>query len=217
MTQSRFTHEGTSLLFPTPLLSYGVADAERINALLLQEIAARRQTEPGVTRSNRSGWHSESDFFGRSEPGHAALSLAIQGAVIDATRRIKRGNKWKDIHFQLSGWINVNPTNAYNVPHDHPGSFWSGSYYVANDHTGEEAPSSGAISFLDPRHAPAGQTVVKAPVFNSHNLRPAPGVLLVFPSNAKHWVHPNTSGFDRVTVAFNAVVIGSGAQKQPAG
>ena len=87
MTQSPYTHQTTSMLFPTPLLTYGIADAERINALLLEEVGERLQTEPGVLRSNQSGWHSESDFFARTEPGHSALSRVIRRAVIDATRR----------------------------------------------------------------------------------------------------------------------------------
>lgn len=218
MTQSRYTHQHTSMLFPTPLLTYQVADAERINALLLEEIGERRQSEAGVLRSNKSGWHSESDFFARTEPGHGALSRAIRGVVIDATRRVAGAENSKNLRFLMDGWININPANAYNVPHDHPGSFWSGAYYVVNQDPGEAELLGGAISFLGPHHPPAGQAVIKAPVFGaSHTLRPAPGTLLLFPSNARHWVHPNTSASDRITVAFNATLVGGPAAKQSAG
>ncbi len=216
MTQTRYVHEGTSLLFPTPLLSYRIADAERINALLLEEIATRRLNDPGVARSNRSGWHSESDFFTRTEPGHRALALAIRDAVADATLQIGHNPvRLQAISYQINGWINVNPQHAYNVPHDHPGSFWSGAYYVAIASGDLSEQPGGSISFLDSRCAPAGQPLIKAPMLKgSHSLQPAPGALLLFPSNAKHWVQPNGAETERVTVAFNALVMrqrGSGA------
>jgi uncharacterized protein (TIGR02466 family) len=137
---------------------------------------------------------------------------------MDATRRVAGADQSNKLRFLMEGWINVNPPNAYNVPHDHPGSFWSGAYYVMNDHTGEAESLGGAISFLGPHHPPAGQAVVKAPIFGgNHTLRPASGTLLLFPSNAKHWVHPNMSASDRITVAFNATVVGGRPAKQPAG
>jgi uncharacterized protein (TIGR02466 family) len=208
MTEARYVHQDTSLLFPTPLLTYQIAAAEQINALLLQETEARRQSDQGVVRSNRSGWHSESDFFTRSEPGHQALAAAIRETVGDATLRIgKNPARLQALNYRFQGWVNVNPTHAYNVPHDHPGSFWSGSYYVTNTAGVPDDEVGGAITFIDPRCAPAGQPLVQAPMFKGgHNLQPAPGTLLLFPSNAKHWVHPNSAETDRVTVAFNVFV-----------
>jgi hypothetical protein len=189
MTEARYVHQDTSLLFPTPLLTYQIADAERINALMLQEIEARRQSEQGVARSNRSGWHSDADLFTRSEPGHRALALAIRETVGDATLRIgKNPARLQAINYRFKGWVNVNPTHAYNAG-------------APDDEVG------GAITFIDPRCAPAGQPLVQAPMFKGgHNLQPAPGTLLLFPSNAKHWVHPNSAEADRVTVAFNVFV-----------
>jgi uncharacterized protein (TIGR02466 family) len=214
MTEARYVHEGTSLLFPTPLLSYRIADAERINGLLLGEIEARRQNDPGVQRSNRSGWHSESDFFSRTEPGHAALSLAIRGAVADATMQIAgNGARGEKLNYRIVGWINVNPQNAYNVPHEHPGSFWSGSYYVVNDAASPDLEAGGEISFLDARSPPAGQPLIKAPMLaGTHSVRPMPGTLLLFPSSAKHWVHPNSAETNRVSIAFNVFIT---RQRQP--
>jgi uncharacterized protein (TIGR02466 family) len=208
MTEARYVHEDTSLLFPTPLLSYRIADADRINAVLLQEIETRRRNDPGIVRSNRGGWASAANFFTRTEPGHLALATAIRDVAADATQQI--GNNPVGLpraSYRLQGWINVNPSSAYNAPHDHPGAFWAGAYYVANAAAEEDDEAGGAISFIDTRCAPAGQSLVKAPMFaGKHNLRPAPGTLLLFPGNAKHWVHPNSTGTDRVTVAFNVMI-----------
>lgn len=206
------------MLFPTPLLAYTIPDAERMNAALLAEIEDRRSKDPGVTRSNRAGWHSGSDFFKRQEPAHQELAMAVSRAVADATKRVSEGRMKEDAWIHLSGWINVNPPAAYNVPHDHPGSFWSGCYYIKT-HEGEgEGDESGSITFIDTRCAPAGQPLVKAPVFRgSQSFRPKPGMLLIFPSNAKHWVHPNGADDDRVTMAFNAFIVPNKAASEGLG
>lgn len=62
----------------------------------------------------------------------------------------------------------------------------------------------GSISFIDARSAPAGSALVQSPLLaSSYTMRPEPGMLLMFPGTLKHWVHPNNSPEERVTVAFN--------------
>lgn len=208
MAEAPFRFGKSAMLFPTPVMSYEIGDAARINAALLREIAQRRKIDPSVVRSNRAGWHSESDFFQRPEPAHAEAAAAISKAVADATKRVAGQDALKTpVHIQINGWVNVNPPLAYNVPHDHPGSFWSGCYYINTDHSETKLDEGGAISFIDGRCAPTGQPIVKAPVFHgSYTLRPLPGTLLIFPSNLKHWVHPNNSEDERVTMAFNVFI-----------
>lgn len=194
----------TTMMFPTPLVEYKIADAERLNTAMLEEIAVRQQDEEGVVRSNRSGWHSAGDFFRRREPAHAELSAAIKQAVGHATASISQAPDIGKVKLQLSGWINVNPTGGYNVPHDHPGSFWSGCYYIQVPE-GSGRNEDGAISFIDHRSAPAGQALIKAgALVGFHARRPDPGTLLLFPSGQRHWVYPNPGPEDRVTMAFNA-------------
>lgn len=207
-----------AMLFPNPVPSYTIADAERLNAELLEEIEVRRNVDPGVVRSNRAGWHSESDFFQRSEPAHRAVSRAITAAVADATKRVRGPKAAKEpIQIQINGWININPPGAYNVPHDHPGSFWSGCYYVSTDPNAQKTDEGGSITFIDMRCAPTGQPLVKSPLFaGSHTLHPAPGTLLLFPSNLKHWVHPNNWDQDRVTMAFNVFLFSKKPGPAPA-
>ncbi|WP_265563383.1 TIGR02466 family protein [Sphingomicrobium arenosum] len=197
------------MLFPTPVAVVRIEDHERINALVLEELKARRAGEKGITRSNRDGWHSALDFFQRKEPGHRELAQAIMQAVAQVTRKMSGpGVSFEALRLECDGWVNVNPAGGYNIPHDHPGSFWSGAYYLHNPQkSADKNPNSGAIEFIDHRSAPAGQGLVKAPVLRGiETLHPQEGTLLVFPSNAKHWVHPNLSEEERVTVAFNARV-----------
>ena len=65
-------------LFPTPLVHFTLTDHLALNAPLVDEIAVRRAAEPGVSRTNRLGWHSETDLFERPEPAQAALAKALK-------------------------------------------------------------------------------------------------------------------------------------------
>lgn len=217
MAEDAFTFGKRLLLFSTPIMTYAIPGARRLNAALLAEIDARRAAESGVVRSNRAGWHSDSDFFDRTEPAHVEVARAIAAATHDATDRLREGSPSKaPYHMQINGWINVNPPGAYNVPHDHPGSYWSGCYYIKTRAPRHENDEGGAITFIDARCAPAGQPVVRAPIFNgSYSLKPLPGALLLFPSNVKHWVHPNDTDEERVTMAFNVFMFATRRKRDP--
>ena len=189
-------------LFPTPLLHFTVVDHEALNKTLLLEIAERRAAEEGVTRTNRLGWHSQSDLFARAEPAQAKLAETIKQAAAEATRKLAPGAPFDELHLICEGWINVNPTGAYNAPHDHGGSFWSGAYYVA---VPKDEGDGGAIEFIAPHHLHSPGGVVRAPMTASKaTFRPTTGTLLLFPATLTHWVHPNSSAEERVTIAFNA-------------
>lgn len=201
------TFQKLQLAFATPIVTYLIDDAERINAEILKEIDQRRAAETGMVRSNRSGWHSDLDFFARQEPAHRELAQAIMLSLADATRRCAaQGTDLSKLQLQCDGWVNVNPDGGYNVPHDHPGAFWSAAYYVYVPEARDGTPD-GAIEFIDHRSAPPGQGLVQSPYHRGLvTMRPVAGMLLVFPSNLKHWVHPNRSAYERVTIAINAKV-----------
>ena len=189
-------------LFPTPLLHFTVDDHEALNAALLAEIAARRAAEEGVTRTNRLGWHSKPDLFARTEPAQARLTETIKQAAAEATRKMAPGAPLDRLQLLCDGWININPTGGYNAPHDHAGAFWSGTYYVA---VPDDDGDSGAIEFIAPQHLHSPGGVVKAPMTAGKlAFRPGAGTLLLFPATLTHWVHPNASAEDRVSIAFNA-------------
>lgn len=189
-------------LFPTPLFRFEVAEASKLNAALLKEIAARRKAEGGIKRSNRRGWHSDSDFFERKEPAQAALAQQILRMIAQATKSVAPDSDFSSIELVCDGWINANPRGAYNAPHHHIGAFWSGTYYVQVPDEGDR--DAGAIEFLSPHKPLPGLGMIKAPVTaEKRQFRPKPGTALLFPASLLHWVHPNDSNSDRVTIAFN--------------
>lgn len=200
------TFKKLNMVFASPIPVYEIADFERINAEIIKEIADRRTAEQGMVRSNRSGWHSDLDFFMRKEPAHRELAQKIMQCLADATQRVANKQALENLRLECDGWVNVNPKGGYNVPHDHPGAFWSAAYYVKVP-PAATGGMAGSIEFIDHRSAPPGQGMVRSPFMRSlHTMKPSPGTLVVFPSTLKHWVHPNDADEDRITIAINAKI-----------
>ena len=192
------------VLFPVPLVTIRLDDAVALNQRLLEEIADRQAAEPGIDRSNRYGWHSALDFFGRTEPVHAELAREIEAMVAATTARLAPALP-DGLRLVHEGWVNVSPTHALNAPHDHPGSFWSGTYYIHVPDADEADPRAGAIEFLDPRGSIGTNANFETPFTRGKfTVRPMSGTCLLWPSFLRHWVHPNRSPQERVTVAFNS-------------
>jgi len=197
-------------LFHTPLAVFTLPGAATLNTELLADIDQIRRSDPGVQRSNRGGWHSTGNLWDRSELSVRQLLALIRDAAIEATQRIAPGAPLDRLHFDSEAWINVNPTGALNAPHDHPGWYWSGSYYVATPDSLPGAPDhAGCIEFLDSRTNIRVLSQVDAPCMASKAVfSPAAGQLLLFPSYLRHWVYPNAAAENRVSIAVNIRFVG---------
>jgi uncharacterized protein (TIGR02466 family) len=197
-----FTLQSADDIFPTPLLRFDVADADSLNRALLKEIAQRQAAEGGMTKSNRRGWHSERDLFERKEPAQSTLAKLILRMLAQSTKQFAPHTDFNNVDLLADGWINVNPRGGYNAPHDHVGSFWSGVYYVSVPVDAEG--QGGAIEFLSPHKPLPSGGFIEAPITAQKiTVRPKAGQVLIFPASLVHWVHPNASDEDRITIAFN--------------
>jgi uncharacterized protein (TIGR02466 family) len=193
-----FTLRSAENIFPTPLFQYEVAEAAGLNRDLLAEIKRRRSAEQGMAKSNKKGWHSSLDLFERTEPAQATLAGLLARMLLEATRHVAPEANRTGLEMVPEGWINVNQPGAYNAPHDHLGAFWSGCYYVSVPDGG------GGIEFLSPHKPLPSVGGFRAPITaDKLSLRPKPGTVLIFPATLVHWVQPNDSKQERVTIAFN--------------
>lgn len=195
-----------TLAFASPILRIQVSDADTLNAKLVQEVHAIRAQSPGITVSNRRGWHSESDLMTRREPGLAQLARIIRNAMETGTQAISPAFDPTQCRLEASGWININPQHGYNIPHRHLGFVWSGCYYVTVPDA-EEAPS-GSIEFLSPFVVSEPYKTLGANCYHDKiTMRPKPGDMLLFPSYLTHWVYPNDAAEERITIAFNGTYL----------
>jgi len=190
-------------LFYTPLLRYRVADPDQLNTALLAEAATMRAATEGVSKSNRGGWHSEGNLFDHDAAAITSLRTSVGLALEDANKSIGAKARPEDLRLKLFGWMNANPKGAFNAPHTHPGAHWSGVYYVGQPDVDEG--NSGMIEFVDARtDLPNWRILKAAPYRLKKKMRPQPGEIVLFPSYLVHWVYPNETDGERVTIAFNA-------------
>lgn len=195
--------QGVQPLFYSPLTVFELVDAEMLNTQLQTDIAILKANSPGMGRSNWGGWHSDDDFFERSETSFQTLRHYILEAIQAGTEHVSPDFDFSNYGVQAEGWINVLGRGGLNTPHDHPNWTWSGCYYVSVPEGDKEL--SGNIEFFDTRTNVRTLTVEGAACFASKfKIKPKAGMLLMFPSYLRHWVYPNESDEERVTIAFNA-------------
>jgi uncharacterized protein (TIGR02466 family) len=182
-----------------------VPDHAALDAALLDLGEARRAASRGVTKSNRGGWHSEGNLFDDPAEPVQTLRAAARLSVLEANRAVGAKLEPERMEMKLFAWMNMNPTGGFNAPHTHPGAHWSGVYYVRQPEV--ETGNSGMIEFLDPRSDLPAWRVLQSRAFRSkRKIRPEAGEIVIFPSYLVHWVYPNETGGERVTIAFNATL-----------
>ena len=201
-----FRFESRETLFPIFLWRFRVDDHDTLNQVLLKEIAQRRANEPGLdNRASRYGWQSERDLFRRTEPAHRKLATAINQMVGQAIEGLWPPGALVDQAIIANGWVNANPPGGYNAPHIHPDALISGTYYVSVP--AGTNPVGGAIEFNVPHPTLKMSNVTVTPMLAERvRVMPEPGLVLLFPGTLSHWVHPNDSEEDRISVSFNAVI-----------
>jgi uncharacterized protein (TIGR02466 family) len=190
------------LSFASPIYWFKLRNSERLNDNLLKDSETWRSVSQGIDRSNRNGWHSERDLFNRPEVSFKSLCEAIQQCVLAVTLKSAPSLDVNGSEIFYDGWVNINPTNAFNSPHRHSGCVWSGTYYAKIPESTNKY--SGAIEFIDPRSIDAAHRLKESELFlDKLTFRPQAGDLVVFPSYLLHWVAPNQESDERVSIAFN--------------
>jgi uncharacterized protein (TIGR02466 family) len=198
----------TVTLFATPVVLSDLPDAAALNADLRKVIADREATHPGTQHSNLGGWQSdwEMDRWG----GAAAIKLlAIGRNTANRVTTDRQGNSvvltWK-----ANLWANVNRSGHGNEFHSHPGSFWSGVYYVDDGGIDADPSLGGELEFMDPRgpgpamyapHLAYGKLGLS--VGANETVRPKVGRLVMFPAWLLHQVRPYRGTAQRISIAFN--------------
>lgn len=204
-------------LFPTPFVvaraPLGAAD----NAALREAVLAREAKGGGVVHSNLSGWQSADDFTAwGGEAGTKLIDCAR--ALADRLTGDRAGNRVA-VDWFVNAWANVNRAGHANQMHAHPGAVWSGCYYVDDGGVGTDPKLGGEFEVMDPRGlTPAMYAPELAPALagcqtmgGSEVIRPATGLMLIFPAWLMHGVRPYRGTGTRISIAFNfALPTGAG-------
>ena len=196
-------------LFATPVVAVMLPDAEARNSALRHLILERRDRTPSVQASNAGGWHSDraiADWGGSPVAEVLAFARQVAGQMTADRRGQKISPNWT-----IQAWANVNGPGDGNISHYHPGSFWSGTYYVDDGGCASDPTLGGEFEMIDPRgpgpgmYAPALKFATEdgASVGSGETIRPRPGLLFMFPSWLFHQVRPYRGSALRISIAFN--------------
>ena len=191
-------------LFATPVAAVMLPGAEARNAQLEEIILRRRASHPGLGASNIGGWHSSRDFAAWGGQCVAEL-LGFAREVATQMTTDREGRRVRP-DWVTEAWANVNQAGDSNSCHYHPGSFWSGSYYVNDGGCADDPALGGEFEMFDPMmHAPSlkfgGDDGLSAG--SAETIRPRPGLMFLFPSFLLHAVRPYRGDRLRISVAFN--------------
>ncbi len=199
------------LTYPTPILHRQWPEVGQLNAGLRRIILARERAHPEfeakeMRLSNLGGWRSDPDLMSWPEPEIGRLTEMIQEAMGQMLRLAlgpNPGERRIRVKPQITAWVNINRQGSYNVVHNHPENHLSGVYYVDIGESDPACPMSGVFEFHDPRPAAAALLIPGFDFGSKFLVRPAVGVMLVFPSWHLHMVHPFFGTGARIAISFN--------------
>ena len=182
--------------FPTSVYGF---DVKLDNDKLAQDIINWSKQDKGIKKTNRNGWHSQTDMQTKPEykPLVDQLFLSMQYVWKE---------KWLDREPVLGNmWANINPQGGSNQPHVHPNCLYTGVYYIKSN------INSGRLKLYDPR--PGIQLMMPVrksgdpgkSLWRDVNLAPIEGRIIIFPAWLWHAVEPNQSNDIRISVSFNFI------------
>ncbi|MFM6039337.1 MAG: 2OG-Fe(II) oxygenase family protein [Sphaerospermopsis kisseleviana] len=199
-----FEHKFQNRLFFTPIYGFKLNLSAGYIAELIQE-SLNLYVNQGIYqeyRSTRDGFQSQDNINNNllfRELFDLILQLFCQFICKDYQIQLQNRQEFS----VRKAWVNVNPQGGYNVVHNHPHAFFSGVYYL------QASEKSGEIVFLNP----VSEQNLTLPLqlidqSNPYNIdryffTPQEDLLILFPAYLNHYVHPNQSTDERISVAFN--------------
>jgi uncharacterized protein (TIGR02466 family) len=186
----------------TPIfINFLAVDSLRLNNERIEKFCLERKKKSvGRVISNGGGW--QSDNLDPAPPELAELFAEIQKRLDDVHRAFEFSPSTREVITEA--WININQKGHFNYSHDHPGSLFSGVYYVKG------GADKGELELKTPiaahTYTISGDIVGSFNAFTGHAMviPPVTGDLLIFPSWLLHRVNMSQSEEERISIAFNA-------------
>lgn len=205
----------TRHLFSTPFVIDRLQSAEGIRVLRDAILAEQARDQAGVQISNIGGWHSNTKMI--EWGGEAARALAYKAMTMADTATVDAGSPGASrYNWAPEMWANVSGKGNANFHHTHPGSFWSAVAYIDDGFAGSDDPAlGGELQLLDPRMPMVRMTApdLRLKDANGHPqvsepmIRPATGMIVMFPSWLQHAVRPFHGEGTRISIAINLVAV----------
>ena len=165
------------------------------NKKIIKEVYKLQNKYSSVKKSNFGGWQSPSEWEEEDLKNTEILNL-----LKEINKKIQEVSiKWDVKLFLENFWININKKNDFNTFHIHPFCTFSGVYYIQTNN------DCGKIVFKrsDNQDFILDSDKNNKYRFGSYSFKPKNNMLIFFPSNITHYVEPNLSSKDRISLAFN--------------
>ena len=203
-------------IFSTPLLVFTIPDCDRINKELQAKILEREAGSPPAADHEVIGWSSPHDMSMMEWAGKVIedllspiIEVATQATEFSERAPSLTGSKprWQVVET----WANVQRHGGINAVHPHPGTFWSGVYYVDVGDISQDSGCGGELQLFDPRGC---LPTMLAPFLRysvpelhdagkSISFTPDAGKCVLFPGWLSHSVGLYRGNRPRISVAFN--------------
>lgn len=119
-----------------------------------------------------------------------------------------------ELKLQISqAWSNIGNHNWIDEPHIHPDSFFSGTLYLTDCSKTGDRLNKGELVFVNPnvtnRLKQSAHIIQHPNIFNSDSVVIDPEVnkLVIFPSWIMHYVRQNRTDTERISIAFDTVIV----------
>ena len=195
------------LFFSVPIFYFDLDNSNEINLKLKNLIFDWKDKDKGVERSNVLGWHSKDDMHIRNHFNFFIDEINNIQNEIHLTEEYANNTELRVENM----WANVNHKYSYNRFHTHPGSLWSGVYYV------QSPPNCGSILFKL-----VDRDLYGTPTYEKDNIdrqthqwqtiehKPIEGRVILFPSWLGHEVQQNLTDVEgengnRISISFNTI------------
>jgi uncharacterized protein (TIGR02466 family) len=184
-----------TVIFATPIYTTILDDVVN-NSCLKDECLYVQSKNSGRKISNYGGWQSKPIIGDDLHKVKHIKNLTEQSMLI--LKEIL--NVWEIKKNPVFGgcWININKKHNFNVPHVHPKSFFSCVYYVKAN------KSSGNLCFT--RQDPQEHYIQEFHnnfTYKTYEIVPEDKKIVFFPAYLNHFVYPNESEEDRISIAMN--------------
>tara|TARA_E500000318_G_C3463359_1_gene173562 strand:+ start:100 stop:684 length:585 start_codon:yes stop_codon:yes gene_type:complete len=162
-----------------------------------------KETSQGRQSTNLNSWQSFDLDKNESILQHLLNVFTDKCQIMHEDMKLK--NKFKQIVDNI--WFNINPRGGGNKPHVHSDTIFSGVLYLqCNNESGNLVfphPAANHVYHFN------DDTVEEHNHMNSSFFKTPPQEkkLIIFPSYASHYVEPNNSDSDRISLSFNTKFI----------
>jgi uncharacterized protein (TIGR02466 family) len=163
-----------------------------------------QKTSDNTQFSNYGGWHS------KQIKEYVPILGDLFGQVTARLQALHKHFNFKDnLHLNIDNfWVNINGKGHGNNPHTHRGWTFSGVYYVqAAENCGDLVVVHPSQQF--PYHYSEQSFKEQSITHSMSNVyyKPEAGKLVIMPSWVQHYVQPNLTDTDRISIAFDVDVL----------